>query len=131
DGALEPEKGGYSIEPFLYTGDRLLTWNDVQSSPSLARGYLPIPTVQWQQLNITAYAAGKREESTLYVDYTVQSDKAITATLFLAMRPFQVNPPWQFLGVTGGASSIRDIRYENHVVQIDDRSPVIPLTPAA
>jgi len=33
DGALEPEKGGYSIEPFLWTNGHLLTWNDVQPKP--------------------------------------------------------------------------------------------------
>jgi len=129
DGAVEPEKGGYSIEPFLYTGGRLLTWNDVPPKPSLAKGYLPIPSVEWPNLTITAYAAGKRGESTLYVDYTLRADTATNATLLLAIRPFQVNPPWQFLGVTGGVSSIKNIRYENHVVQIDDREPIIPLTP--
>ncbi|HEY8133692.1 MAG TPA: coagulation factor 5/8 type domain-containing protein [Thermoanaerobaculia bacterium] len=131
DGAVEPEKGGYSIEPFLFVDGRLLTWSDVQASYSLAHGYLPIPTVQWPLLSITAYAAGKRNESTLYVDYTLQSETKTNVTLFLAIRPFQVNPPWQFLGITGGVSSIRDIRYENHVVQIDSREPIIPLTPAS
>ncbi len=131
DGAVEPERGGYCIEPFLYVGGRLMTWADVDSKPSLARGFLPIPSVDWPQLTITAYAAGKREESTLYVDYTVHSDRPTDATLFLAIRPFQVNPPWQFLGVTGGVSTINDLRYENHVVQVDNRAPVIPLTPAS
>jgi len=131
DGAIEPEKGGYSIEPFLFAGARLLTWNDVQPKPSLAKGSLPIPSVEWPQLTITAYAAGKREQSTIYVDYTLHSERTMNVTLFLAIRPFQVNPPWQFLGTPGGVSSIKNIRYENHVVQIDDRAPVIPLTPAA
>jgi hypothetical protein len=131
DGALEPEKGGYSIEPFLWTGGHLLTWNDVQPKPSLARGYMPIPSVEWPGLTVTAYATGKRDESTVYLDYTLRSETKTDVTLFLAVRPFQVNPPWQFLGVTGGASSIKHIRYENHVVQIDDRMPIIPLTPAS
>ncbi|HUJ12665.1 MAG TPA: discoidin domain-containing protein, partial [Thermoanaerobaculia bacterium] len=131
DGAVEPEAGGYSIEPFVFANGTLTTWNDVQSKPSLARGSLPIPSVEWPQLTTTAYAEGKREESTLYIDYTLRSDKPMDATLFLAIRPFQVNPPWQFLGNPGGVSAINNIRYENHVVQIDDRRPVIPLTPAA
>jgi hypothetical protein len=134
DGTVEPEKGGYSIEPFLYVGGRLITWNDAQARQSLPRGYLPLPTVTWRTddmtLDITAYAAGKREASTFYVDYTLRSSKKIDATLFLAIRPFQVNPPWQFLGVTGGVSPIREIRYESHTVQVDDRLPIIPLTSA-
>jgi hypothetical protein len=128
DGALEPEKGGYSIEPFLFAGGRLLNWKDVTPTPSLARGWLPIPSVQWPQMTITAYAAGYRGESTLYVDYVLRSELAASVTLYLAFRPFQVNPPWQFLGVPGGVSAIHDIRYRNHVVEIDNHQPVIPLT---
>jgi len=128
DGAVEPEKGGYSIEPFLYTGGHLLTWNDVQTTPSLARGWMPIPSVQWPQLTITAYAAGAAEESTLYVDYVLRSEQATNVTLFVAIRPFQVNPPWQFLGITGGVSPIKDMRYRNHVIEIDNHEPIIPLT---
>ena len=130
DGAVEPEKGGYSIEPFLFANGRLITWNDVTPKPSLAHGFIPIPSVQWPNLTITAYAAGKQGESTLYVDYTLRSEKTEDVTLFVAIRPFQVNPPWQFLGAGGGVSSINRLRYEHHVVQIDDRSPLIPLTPA-
>jgi hypothetical protein len=132
DGVVEPEKGGYSIEPVLYTSGRLITWNDVQATQSLARGYLPIPTVTWRadpiRLDITAYAAGAREASTLYVEYTIRSTKKTDATLFLAIRPFQVSPSWQFLGVIGGVSPIHEIGYENHTVQVDDRLPIIPLT---
>ncbi|HLJ73746.1 MAG TPA: coagulation factor 5/8 type domain-containing protein, partial [Thermoanaerobaculia bacterium] len=124
-------KGGYSIEPFLYAGGHLAGWNDVQSKPSLARGSLPIPSVEWPQLTITAYAQGKRGESTLYVDYLLHSTKVADVILFLAIRPFQVNPPWQFLGNPGGVSSINDIRFQNHVVQVDERQPIIPMTPAS
>ncbi|HJT18316.1 MAG TPA: hypothetical protein VJ853_13040, partial [Thermoanaerobaculia bacterium] len=131
DGTVEPEKGGYSIEPFLYADGHLIGWNDVQSKQSLVRGSLPIPGVEWPQLTITTYAQGKRDESTLYVDYLLHATKATDVILFLAIRPFQVNPPWQFLGNPGGVSSIKDIRYQNHIVQVDDRQPLIPLTPAA
>jgi membrane protein len=53
-----------------------------------------------------AYAAGAREASTLYVEYTIRSTKKTDATLFLAIRPFQVSPSWQFLGVIGGVALI-------------------------
>ncbi|HYS53146.1 MAG TPA: coagulation factor 5/8 type domain-containing protein [Thermoanaerobaculia bacterium] len=128
DGALEPEKGGYSLEPFLYTGGRLLSWNDVQPAPALARGFLPMPSVKWPQMTITAYAFGPRQESTLYIDYVLRSPQDTNVTLFVAVRPFQVNPPWQFLGVTGGVSPIHDMRYHNHIVEIDNYQPIIPLT---
>ncbi|MDQ6802210.1 MAG: coagulation factor 5/8 type domain-containing protein [Acidobacteriota bacterium] len=131
DGALEPEKGGYSLEPFLYTGGRLLSWRDVKSTPSLIRGFLPIPSVKWPQMTITAYPFGSRDLSTLYVDYVLRSPQDANVTLFVAVRPFQVNPPWQFLGVAGGGSPIHDMRYRNHVVEIDNHQPIIPLTPPA
>src|SRR6202011_335563 len=128
DGTVEPEKGGYSIEPFLYSNGQLITWNDVRAEQSLARGYLPIPTVTWRanaiRLDITAYTAGAREASTLYVDYTIRSTRKMNATLFLAVRPFQVTPSWQFLGVIGGVSPIRTLNYESHTVQVDDRLPI-------
>jgi len=117
DGAAEPFKGGFSIEPFLYTDGRLITWADVQSKPSLARGYLPIPTVRWPQLAITASAIGTRGRSALRVRYTLKTKKP--ATLFLALRPFQVNPPWQFLGVTGGVSRIGELRCGHDGIRVD------------
>jgi hypothetical protein len=62
DGALETGKGRFSIEPFLYVGDRLVTWADVTPSPSLDEGSLPIPSVTWKtaeaKLSVTAFAAG-------------------------------------------------------------------------
>jgi hypothetical protein len=131
DGALEPEKAGYSLEPFLYQNGKLLSWADVPSTQSLARGFLPIPTVKWPALSVTAYAYGPPEQSTLYVDYVLRSQRNENVTLFVAVRPFQVNPPWQFLGVTGGYSSIHDMRYRNHIVEIDNHQPIIPLTPPA
>ncbi|HEY4561647.1 MAG TPA: discoidin domain-containing protein, partial [Thermoanaerobaculia bacterium] len=45
DGALEVGQGSFSIEPFLFVDGKLIAWSDVQTSQSLAEGYLPIPTV--------------------------------------------------------------------------------------
>jgi hypothetical protein len=115
DGAIEPFKGGFSIEPFLLIDGRLITWNDVQTRPSLARGYLPIPSVRWPQLMITASATA----STLQVRYTLRGKRP--ARLFLAIRPFQVNPSWQFLGVTGGVATIREVAYDGKSVTADGK----------
>ncbi len=107
DGAVEPLKGGFSIEPFVRTEGRLVTWSDVSSEPSLAGGSLPIPSVRWPQLTVTATAIGTRGHSALRLRYTLHTKTP--ATLFLAIRPFQVNPPWQFLNLTGGVSPIHRI----------------------
>jgi len=133
DGAIEPFAGGFSIEPFLLAGNELVTWNDVKREQALADGYLPIPSVTWRAANgvvltTTALTRGMAGDSTLLVRYRVTSKKPVK--LALAIRPFQVNPPWQFLGTPGGASRIRSIAYDDAAVTVDGRE-VIPITKPA
>jgi F5/8 type C domain len=125
DGMVETGIGTPSIEPFLYADGRLLSWADVQASQSLENGYLPIPSVAWDAqplgLTITAFPVGEREASSVYVRYRVQNRaaRAMDATLYLALRPFQVNPSWQFLNVQGGVARIRDLRFGNGEVTVN------------
>jgi hypothetical protein len=52
--------------------------------------------------------------------------------LALALRPFQVNPPTQFLNAAGGVSSIREIAGDGRAVMVNGERRVIPETaPAA
>ena len=44
---------------------------------------------------------------------------ATTVQLVLAVRPFQVNPPTQFLNATGGVSSIREISWDGQRVTVN------------
>ena len=53
EGALEVDKGAFTIEPFLYVDDTLVTWNDVALDHELEEGYLPIPSVIWRRGAIT------------------------------------------------------------------------------
>ena len=125
DGMVETGIGMPSIEPFLYADGRLLSWADVRPSQSLANGYLPIPSVEWDAqplaLTVTAFPVGAREESSVYARYVVQnrSAQAREAMLFLALRPFQVNPSWQFLNVQGGVARVRDLRFGNGEVSVN------------
>ncbi|HEX7155029.1 MAG TPA: discoidin domain-containing protein [Thermoanaerobaculia bacterium] len=133
DGAVEAGDARFSIEPFILLGDRRLTWADVRITQSLAHGDLPIPTVTWThpevKLTITAFVAGDAKASTLYTHYKLEGAEG--ARLQLAIRPFQVNTPWQFLKRTGGVVPIRRIAREGDaiVVDADQRGAVIPLTP--
>ena len=43
DGALEVARGGFSVEPFVVTNSRVVTWADVDAKQSLRDDYLPIP----------------------------------------------------------------------------------------
>jgi hypothetical protein len=136
DGRLEASKGGFSVEPFLWMDGRLVTWNDVKSTPSLREGYLPIPSVAWERgdltLEITAFAAGTPGASTLQARYRVHNRGRAEARprLYVAVRPFQVNPPSQFLNTPGGVTKIREISWDGKAVTIDSKR-VVPLTPPA
>ena len=135
DGALETSAGGFSVEPFLGTGGRLLTWNDARRTQRLERGDLPIPTVHWStehglELTITAFAAGPAGASSVLARYRVSNrgPRAVRTTLYLTVRPFQVNPPWQFLGTTGGVAQVRRISYRDRTVSVDSQT-IRVLTP--
>ena len=132
DGAIEPRRAGFSIEPFVRVGETLVTWADVDISHSLAENYLPIPTVEWRRkdmaLTMTAMAQGKRGESQTRMVYRLTNPAATRKkfSLALVIRPFQVNPPAQFLNTAGGVTSIQDIAWRDGAVQIDKLPGVIP-----
>jgi hypothetical protein len=134
EGMLEVDKGSFSIEPFLYTDGRLITWEEVTPVQELEQGYLPIPSVIWRHdpllLRITACATGKPGATVLYARYrlTNTSSKPQHVKLFLALRPFQVNPPWQSLTVIGGVAPIRELAYEEGKVWVNREKAVVPLT---
>ncbi len=135
DGAIETRKAGYSVEPFLQLGDELITWADVAAQQSLAENYLPIPTVRWQrkdlQLEITAMGMGKRGDARTRMQYRVtnRSSASQHLTLALAIRPFQVNPPAQFLNTAGGVSPIRDLAWQSGAVSVNGMAGVFPQAP--
>ncbi|WP_420128575.1 discoidin domain-containing protein [Longimicrobium sp.] len=136
DGMVETGIGMPSIEPFLYADGRLLTWADVRAAQSLEKGYLPIPSVEWDaqplRLTVTAFPVGQREASTVYVRYRVENRGAAAedATLYLAARPFQVNPSWQFLNVQGGVARIREIALRGRELAVNGSTVLRTITPA-
>lgn len=137
DGAVEVGIGGPSVEPFLLSEGRLLSWAEVTAAQRLDGGSLPIPHVAWTGaplgLDVTTFALGDPEASTVYARYRVtnRSAQPREATLFLALRPFQVNPPWQFLNVQGGVASVRRIEFDGTTVRVNGARAVQPLTPGA
>jgi hypothetical protein len=133
DGALEVSKGGFSIEPFVVTGSRIVTWADVQARPFLVDGSLPMPGVTWHhpawELRVTAFASGAPGASRLVARYDLKNlgRQATTLQLVLAVRPFQVNPPVQSLNMLGGASTIRDIAWNGAALSVNTDRRVYPL----
>jgi hypothetical protein len=123
DGAIEVGKGMFSIEPFLTVDGRLVTWADVEMTHELSAG--ADPAVKWTlgdlDLRIRAGAFGLPDSSFVEMSYSVFNRGADpkTITLHLAVRPFQVNPPFQFLNTRGGTAPIRQITFENRALAVD------------
>jgi hypothetical protein len=131
-GAIEVDQTGFTVEPFLYVDGKLVTWSDVQLRQSLEKGYLPIPSVEWKYgdltLTTTALATGTAgPDSLLLARYRVASTGApLKGKLFLALRPFQVNPPWQGMQHPAGWARTARIALRDGIVQVDGRA-LIPL----
>jgi Adenine-specific DNA methylase containing a Zn-ribbon len=131
---LEVDKGAFSIELFLYVNGRLVTWNDVETTQELERGYLPIPSVIWRykclNLRVTALAAGEPRATSLYGRYRIENTTADPqhVILFLAIRPFQVNPPWQSLNMFGGTTLINDLDFDGRTIWINEAKALVSLS---
>jgi len=134
DGALETGKGAFSIEPFLHVGGRLITWSDVRIDHALEEGSLPIPSVTWHgeslNMTVTAAAVGRSAASALHARYRLSNLTAqpVRATLYLALRPFQVNPPAQFLNMPGGTAPIDQLDYVDGVCTVNRTTRVVSLS---
>jgi hypothetical protein len=132
-GQIEVDRLRFSLEPFVYVDDRLVTWNQVQTQPSLRDHYLPIPSVRWVYgnewtLRIEAVATGYPGKSHLGIRYTLEcKQEKLRAKLFVAIRPFQVNPPWQALNIEGGTARIENIDYRQGSVVVDG-TRIVPIT---
>ena len=135
DGALEIGVEGFSVEPFVYESGRLHTWADVAAVQRLAHARLPLPAVRWQAGDLTldiAVWTGTDSASARAVSYAVENHGAIErrGSLYLAIRPFQVNPPAQFLNVRGGPAEVHTIAYDGRSVVVNGARKLEP-TPGA
>jgi len=135
DGMLETGKGGPSLEPFLLlAGGRLATWSHVLAEQYLEEGCLPIPSVKWRlgdlSLTVTAFGTGPAGASSVVGRYRVANHGArrTRLTLFLALRPFQVNPPSQALNLPGGTAPIRDLAFQGRTLRVNGERAVVCLT---
>ncbi|HEX9670092.1 MAG TPA: discoidin domain-containing protein [Thermoanaerobaculia bacterium] len=133
DGALEPGEKAPALEPFVHLDGRLWSWADVAAEQALADGDLPIPTVAWPlpgglRFEATALAPEPESEAPaapalLAVRYRLHNTGGAprAGTLFVAARPFQVNPPAQFLNVAGGVAPLRRVTCEEAALRLDQR----------
>jgi hypothetical protein len=134
EGMIEVDKESFSLEPFVYLNGTLVTWNDVVTDQSLLNDYLPVPSVRWRndliELEVETFAAGDPGASSIYISYNVTntSNEDAEGALYIAVRPFQVSPPWQFLNIDPGATRVERITYDGGVVTVNEEKRIIPMT---
>ncbi|CAG1018156.1 hypothetical protein BURC_02891 [Burkholderiaceae bacterium] len=129
DGALEVGRGGFSVEPSVWLDDgQRVTWAEAAPTQTLRDDSLPLPRVRWQHaaftLDIEAAADGPRDAPNLLARYVLRNtgSRAQTVTLMLAVRPWQVNPPQQFLSTPGGERELHTLRWQGGVLSVNDGS---------
>ena len=112
EGMVEVDEAGFSLEPVLLTSDGIFTWAEAETRLSMGEGGLPFPAVKWTipgiELEILPWVDGKGATLTLQVTYRVRCSSP-GVRLVVAVRPFQVNPPWQAFRNLGGRSPIHGI----------------------
>ncbi len=134
DGMVEVCQGSFSLEPMLLVEDRLFTWSDVDSKQELLDDWKPIPSVIWEtadwRLRIRAEETGS---GILRLRYGVENltERAISARLFVLVRPFQVTPPWQSFRGLGGVSQVHDLSFRDGVVRVNEAMSLVPATAAS
>ncbi|MFT7771806.1 hypothetical protein [Roseateles sp.] len=116
DGAIELTRGGPSIEPAVSLADgRLVTWAQARIEHDLVEHALPV--VQWRhadvELRVEAGADGPAKAPRLLARYTLRNPTGKTQryALLLVLRPWQVNPPQQFLSTPGGVSPLPSLAW--------------------
>lgn len=133
EGMVETDEGGFSLEPFLIVGEqRFVTWKDAEIQASMPDDGTPLPMVSWKardvKLEIQPWVDCAGDSLVLRVTYRVENLSGSKIRLAVAIRPFQVNPPWQAFRNLGGISPIHDIAWSHGEMQVEGRR-VIPHLP--
>lgn len=132
DAMIEVEKGAFSLEPILKSGDSVYTWSNITSTQTIGtannKEYTFEPTVIWQlgkfTVNTTATSVGEaNKKSALNIRYSIKnnSSKDEEIEFFLLIRPFQVNPYYQWLNNPGGVGKINRIEEKTNHISVDDK----------
>jgi hypothetical protein len=119
EGDLELWRSGPSLSPaVVLNGKGLLDWK--ADAPTMLDG-LPIARVvrhgEGLSLTTTAFASG----DSLLVRYELvnNGDAPADGWFDLRLRPFQVNPPWQFLNTPGGVARVASIAFRGDEFRVN------------
>lgn len=121
-GTFEPNKGDFALMPFVEVNGNMVTWADVELQQELANHYLPIPTARWLKddwsLAVEAVASDRQQATVVRYRLSNAGSKPLRARLVLAARPIQLNPLWQY----GGMSPINEIQAD-----LEDPTPFVEI----
>jgi hypothetical protein len=127
EGMVETDEAGFSLEPFILSKRGMLSWVDADASLSMAADGAPMPSVAWtvrgMRLEIQPWVDGQGDSLTLHVNYRLECPEPEPGTrLVVAIRPFQVNPPWQAFRNLGGVSPIYEVDCTGGEMRVDGRA---------
>lgn len=134
DGNVEVDAAAFSLEPMIMMDKKLYNWNNVAISQSLGGSqkttdYKFIPTVTWTVKDIlfkTEVTSGGEANvnSNLYVKYSFINKGSVKKEFdfYVLLRPFQVDPYYQFLNMTGGVGKIGSIESTGkQLIKVDNK----------
>ncbi|HZW06446.1 MAG TPA: discoidin domain-containing protein, partial [Phycisphaerales bacterium] len=122
-GEVELWRGGPMLAPVVFLGGRRVEWID--EAPRLAEdsagGGLPIVTLRRRSGTVTLTATALADGDRVLASYrlTNHGPTPVEGTLNLCLRPFQVNPPWQFLNNVGGVARVGSILLRGDELLVD------------
>ncbi|UPG96634.1 discoidin domain-containing protein [Luteibacter aegosomatissinici] len=131
-GDIEPFKGGPLVQAIWRDAEgKAVVADNVERTHALRDQWKPMPSVGWHPqagLAVTAETIAIQDgaQPVILVRHRLvnQGTTRIDGKLFLAIRPMQVNPPWQ----NGGPSPIHTIATSRDSVQVNGRTLLVPLT---
>jgi hypothetical protein len=125
EGMVEVDEAAFSLEPFLLASGRMLSWADVETRASLVDDGAPFPAVTWLadglRLKVQPWVDGEPDALVLRINYQIDHNLPEKLRLAVAVRPFQVNPPWQAFRNLGGRSTVSRIACDPQGMAVDER----------
>jgi len=127
EGDVELFRSGPMLSALLLPdGQPAVRWNAAAQRMNFDGA--PTATVERHAGGFTLTTSAFSTDAETFVRYTLACTKGpASGRLALCIRPFQVNPPWQFLNAPGGLAKVRSIEQVQRFTVINgDRCIILP-----
>ncbi|KDA54170.1 hypothetical protein EG19_00975 [Thermoanaerobaculum aquaticum] len=127
DGAVELGNTGITLEPMVEVNDRLVTWADVTTTRSLAKGFLPLPTLTWSHPSFTLELSPRYlNGGLLEIKARLHARQPLSGRFFWLLRPWRVTPPWHSLNLPRLVGSVTRLEKQGNAVTVNQSWKVRP-----